>query len=112
MKSKFVKSTVILIIGGLFTKLLGMFIKIVMTRLLGTEGIGIYMLIMPTFTLFIALAQFGMPIAISKLVSEDKRNNKNLVFSSIPISLTINLFIIIFLLFASKYLSNNLLHVP
>ena len=56
-----------------------------MTRLLGTEGIGIYMLIMPTFTLFIALAQFGMPIDISKLFSEDKRNNKNLVFSSIPI---------------------------
>lgn len=112
MKSKFVKSTLILIIGGLFTKLLGMIIKIVMTRLLGTEGIGIYMLIMPTFTLFIALAQFGMPIAISKLVSEDKRNNKNLVFSSIPISLSINLLIIIFLIFASRYLSNNLLHEP
>jgi len=110
MKSKFVKSTLILVVGGMFTKILGMLIKIVMTRLLGTEGIGIYMLIMPTFTLFIALAQFGMPIAISKLVSEDKRNNKNLVFSSIPISLTINLIIMIFLLFSSKYISNNLIH--
>ena len=54
MKSKFVKSTLILVIGGMFTKLLGMLIKIVMTRLLGTEGIGIYMLIMPTFSLFIS----------------------------------------------------------
>jgi len=112
LKSKFVKSTLILVIGGMFTKLLGMLIKIVMTRLLGTEGIGIYMLIMPTFTLFIALAQFGMPIAISKLVAEDKRNNKNLVFSSIPISLSINLLIMIFLFFLSKYLSNDLLHEP
>ena len=110
MKSKFVKSTLILVIGGMFTKILGMFIKIVSTRLLGTEGIGIYMLIMPTFSLFIALAQFGMPIAISKLVAEDKRNNKNLVFSSIPISLTINFLIMIFLLFFSRYISNNLLH--
>lgn len=112
MKSKFIRSTLILIIGGMFTKILGMIIKIVMTRILGTEGIGIYMLIMPTFTLFIALAQFGMPIAISKLVSEDKRNNKNLVFSSIPISLTINLIIMIFLLFASNYIANDLLHEP
>ncbi|MBE6144401.1 MAG: hypothetical protein E7169_02385 [Firmicutes bacterium] len=112
MKNKFIKSTLILIIGGMFTKILGMIIKIVMTRLLGTEGIGIYMLIIPTFTLFIALAQFGLPIAISKLVSEDKRNNKNLVFSIIPISLIINLIIMLFLLFSSNYIANNLLHEP
>lgn len=112
MKSKFVKSTLILVIGGMFTKILGMFIKIVSTRLLGTEGIGIYMLIMPTFSLFIALAQFGMPIAISKLVAEDKKNNKNLVFSSIPISLMVNFLIMIFLIFFSKYISNNLLNEP
>lgn len=112
MKSKFVKSTIILIIGGMITKILGMFIKIVMTRSLGTEGIGVYMLIVPTFTLFMALAQFGMPVAISKLVSEDKRNNKNLVFSIIPISLIINLIIMLFLVFTSKYIANNLLHEP
>ncbi|MDD2391496.1 MAG: oligosaccharide flippase family protein, partial [Bacilli bacterium] len=55
--NKFIKSTIILVIGGFITKLLGMVIKIVITRLLGTEGIGIYMLAMPTYTLFIALAQ-------------------------------------------------------
>ena len=31
-KSKFIKSTVILIVGGFITKILGMLIKIVMTR--------------------------------------------------------------------------------
>ena len=76
-KSKFIKSTFILLVGGFITKILGMLIKIVMTRLIGTEGIGLYMLIMPTFTLLIAVAQLGMPVAISKLVAEDKRNNKN-----------------------------------
>ena len=33
MKSKFIKSTLILVIGGMFTKILGMTIKIVMKRL-------------------------------------------------------------------------------
>jgi len=109
-KSKFIKSTIILIVGGFITKILGMIIKVVMTRLLGTEGIGIYMMIIPTFSLLIALAQLGLPVAISKLVAEDKKNNKNLVLSSIPITLIINIFIIFILIFSSKYIANNLLH--
>lgn len=111
-KSKFIKSTIILIIGGFITKLLGMLIKIVMTRLIGTEGIGLYMLINPTFMLLIALAQLGFPVAISTLVASDKKNNKNLVFSLIPISLLINFSIIILILFFGEYIANTLLHEP
>lgn len=111
-KNKFIKSTFILLIGGFITKILGMIIKIVMTRLVGTEGIGIYMLIMPTFTLLIAIAQLGMPVAISKLVAEDKRNNKNLVFSSLPISIILNIIIMFVLLFLSNFISHNLLNEP
>lgn len=111
-KSKFVKSTLILIIGGFITKILGMLIKIVMTRLVGTEGIGLYMMISPTFMLLITLAQLGFPIAISKLVAEDRGNNKNIVFSIIPISIIINIIIIIFLLFFSGFLATNLLKDP
>lgn len=111
-KSKFIKSTFILIIGGMITKVLGMVIKIVMTRLVGTEGIGIYMLINPTFMLLIALAQLGLPIAISTMVAKDKFNNKNLVFSVLPISLIINGIILITLIFSAHFLANNLLHEP
>jgi len=109
-KEKFITSTIILMIGGLLTKVLGMIIKIIMARLMSTEGIGLYMLILPTFSLFIGLAQFGFPVAVSKLVAEDNKNNKNLIFSIIPVSLLINITIIFFLLFSSSYLANNLLH--
>ena len=112
MKNKFIKSTLILLIGGFITKILGMIIKIVMTRLVGTEGIGLYMLISPTFSLLIAIAQMGMPVAISKLVAEDKRNNKNLVFSCLPISITINIIIMFILIIFGKFISNNLLNEP
>jgi len=87
-----------------------MFIKIVTNRLIGTEGLGLYMLITPTFMLLITIAQLGFPIAISKLVAEEKSNNKNLVFSIIPLSLLINFIIMIILLIASKYIAINLLH--
>lgn len=110
MKNKLVKSTIILLIGGFLTKILGMIIRIVMTRAMGTEGIGIYMLILPTFTLFIALAGLGFPIAISKLVAEDGHNNKNLVFSLIPVSMVINALIFIFLFMTAPFIATNLLH--
>lgn len=112
MKNKLIKSTLILVIGGLVTKLLGMIIRIMMSRELGTEGIGLYMLLMPTFTLLIALGQAGLPIAISKLVSEESRNNKKLVFGIIPIALLINLIIITIVIILSPFIANNLLKQP
>lgn len=111
-KNKFIKSTIILIIGGFITKVLSMVIKIVMTRIVGTEGIGLYMLINPTFVLLIAICILGMPTAISKLVSEDKRNNKKLVFSSIFITIIIDILLMVTILFSSKFIANNLLHEP
>ena len=111
-KNKFIKSTIILIIGGFITKILGMLIKIVMTRLIKTEGIGLYMMISPTFMLLITIAQLGFPVAISKLVAEDKGNNKNIVFSILPISIILNIIIIILLIIFSNFLATNLLKDP
>lgn len=111
-KNKFITSTIILIIGGFITKILGMLIKIVMTRIVGTEGIGLYMLMNPTFMLFIAVATLGMPTAISKLVSEDKRNNKRLLSSAVPIVIIVNIFIMVTILLSAKWLSSSLLHEP
>lgn len=109
-KSKFIKSALILMIGGLFTKLLGMVIRILTSRILGKVGIGIYSLINPTFMLFIALSQLGFPVAISKLVAEEKRSNKKLVLGLIPISIFLNILLMIVLYFISPLLSKYLLH--
>ena len=110
MKGSFIKATAILMVGGFVTKLLGMVIKIIINRLIGTEGIGLYMLILPTFMLFISLSQFGFPIAISKLVAEKKRNSKRLFSSIVPISLIINIVLMIFIICFSPFLAKNLLH--
>ena len=39
MKSTFFKSTLILLIGGFFTKLIGLLVKITYTRIIGTDGL-------------------------------------------------------------------------
>jgi len=99
MKNKFIKSTLILIIGGFFTK-----------RLVGTEGIGLYSMIMPTFMLLNSIAQLGLPTALNVLISSNRYNSKNLVSTAILISLSIDILIMIFLIISCNYLSVNLLN--
>lgn len=110
MKEKFIKSTIILMIGGLLTKLMGMFIRIVMSRVTTIETISLYMMILPTFSLMMAISQLGFSRSISKLVSENRYKSKNLLFSILPISIVINLTLAIFLILCSKYIAINLLH--
>ncbi len=109
MKEKFIKSTIILLIGGLITKILGLIIKITMSRLIGTKGLAMYMLILPTFSLLINIGTFSIPIALSKLISEDTRNNKNLFFSTLPILFIVNITLITIVILTSKYISTTLL---
>lgn len=99
-----------LIVGGFITKCLGMVIKIVMTRYIKAEGIGIYMLIMPTFSLLVSISNLGFPTAISKMVAEDRYNNKNIVLGIIPISLIVNIILMFMLILFGKYISIHLLH--
>ena len=111
-KEKFIKTTIILMIGGAITKVLGMIIKIIMNRLVGIEGIGLYMLIFPTFSLFMSMSQLSLPISISKLVSEEKHNCKKLISSSIPIVLITNIILILLIFLSAKPLANNFLKDP
>lgn len=112
MKNKFIKSTVILLIGGIITKLLSFVIRIYFTRAVGQDGINIYSLIMPSYSLFITICQLGFPISISNIVAKGEKRGKNVIFSIIPVAIIVNLFLILIIIFAAKYLCNNLLHNP
>jgi len=115
-KNKFIKTTIIIVIGGLISKILGMLTKIVNTKIIGDAGIALYMLVMPTFSLLISLSQLGFPIAVSTLVAKDKDNNKKIVSTTtiMAILITIVLMISVFLLspFISKLLGEEKTYYP
>lgn len=101
LRNKFVMATLVLLIGGFISKFLGFILKIIITRLIGLEGIGLYSLVMPTFGLFTTIAIFSFPIAISKIVAEEKKRSKNVLLSVIPVSILMNIaFIILIFIFA------------
>ena len=109
MKNKFVKSTIILILGGGITKLLAMVIKIFLTRSIGDEGIGLYMIVLPTFNLFITLCTLSLSTAISKLIAERGQGRK-IILPLIPFSLIYNFILMIVLILLSPTIANKLLN--
>ena len=110
MKEKFIKSSIILIIGGALTKILGILIRMVMSRVATIESISLYMLVLPTFSLMMAISQLGFSKGVSKLVSEGKYKSQKILFSILPLSFLINISLTIFLVISSKFIANNLLH--
>src|SRR5699024_3864437 len=74
-KQSFLHGTLLLIVAGMITRLLGFINRIVTARLMGEEGVGLYMMAMPSLFLLITLTQIGLPIAISKRVAEANAQN-------------------------------------
>ena len=112
MKSKnlFIKSTLILILGGIITKILAFIIRIIYTRIVGAEVLGLYSLVTPTYSLLITIATLALPTTISKLIAENKHNNLKIISTSTILIMAINFVVVLFMLFSAKFIAINLLH--
>ena len=110
MKKKFITSSFLLLIGGLITKLLGMIIKIIISSRIGINGLALYMLVLPTFSLLITVSQAGVPLALSKLVASSNKRPHEL-YSTLLLFLGVYNIILLFLvLISANFISTNLLH--
>lgn len=114
-KNLFLKSTLILIISGFLTKILGFIIRIIYSRIIGEYGVSLYSIATPTYSLLLTISTLAIPISVSKLVSESsihKKRSINILTSSAFIILITNLLLIILVLLSTKYISYNLLKEP
>ena len=68
--NKILKGTAVLGIAGVIVKVLGALFKVPLTALIGTEGLAYYGYAYPLYSLFLVIATAGIPVAISRLVSE------------------------------------------
>ncbi|WP_428909241.1 stage V sporulation protein B [Niallia sp. Krafla_26] len=111
--SKFLKGTMILLAAGLVTRVLGFINRIVIARFIGEEGVGLYMMAMPTFILAITITQIGLPVAISKNVAEaeaigDKGKVKKILVVSLATTLTLSVIFTPLLFFLAPVLAQTL----
>ena len=110
MKNKFLQATFILMIGGLVTKLLGFAIRIIYTRMVGSDAINLYSLVMPTYSLLLTIATLSLPVVISKLISEHKTKSLKILSSATIITLSLNLVVIFIIYFSKDFIASFLLH--
>lgn len=69
-KKSFVKGAAILGVAGIIIKVLGAFFRIPLANLIGDTGMGYYQTAYPIYVLFLMISTAGIPIAISRMVSE------------------------------------------
>lgn len=110
--SKFLKGTIILLVAGLITRMLGFLNRILIARLIGEEGVGLYMMAYPTFSLVVTLTQVGLPVAISKRVAEadakgDSAKVKKILVVSLMTTLTLSLIFTPLLFFGAPILAKT-----
>lgn len=67
----FVSGAVILMAAGLIVRVLGFFYRIYLSNLIGAEGMGLFQLITPVYSLIILTLTSGISIAVSKMVAEE-----------------------------------------
>ncbi|MDF0726798.1 stage V sporulation protein B [Cytobacillus sp. S13-E01] len=112
-KQTFLQGTLILIIAGLITRVLGFINRIVVARFIGEEGVGLYMMAVPTLVLTITIVQLGLPVAISKLIAEaqakgDRRKIKKILVVSLTTTGTLSLIFTPLMILLAPILSETL----
>lgn len=83
---------------------LGFLYRIVLSRLLGAEGLGLYQVALSLFSLFLTVGTGGIPITVSRMISKSKAEQApmdevNALSAGVFLSLLLTLPVCIFLLF-------------
>lgn len=73
-KQSLIKASLVLGLAGIVARFLGLFFRWPLIMLIGDEGVGYYQMSYPLYMFFVAMAS-GVPVAISKMISEKKAKN-------------------------------------
>lgn len=83
--------------------------RIILGRTLSSEGLGMYMMVLPTLSLCITIAQMGIPGAVFKLSADPKYNPKKVLVTGLLMAWLNALVMVILLVGFSAPLAKHLL---
>ncbi len=98
--SKFLKGTLILTASSIVVKVIGSLNWIILSRVLGGEGIGLYQMGFPIYLMAITVSSAGVPVAISIITSE-KLAHKDYRGAKRVFNISLRLLLLTGLLFSS-----------
>ena len=117
MSNKVLKNSFILVIGNLLFRVGGYINRLLMSRMLGPEGYGLYGLTLPFQGIFQILSAGGLPPAISKYVAEynakdEKALTRQVIYTATKLMVLMAILLSIILLFSSDFIANEIFHKP
>lgn len=116
LKNPLIFGTLLLTATGVLSKIIGFSYRIFLSRTIGAEGLGIYQLIFPVFTICFSVTAAGISTAISKYTAQfqykDPFAPKKFLFSGCMISLVLSLLSMLLLQSFSGFIAQNILLEP
>lgn len=93
------------------SKLIGALYRIPLTNILGAEGMGIYYMVFPLYTVLLTISSGGIPVAISRLVAvkqanSDEKGGKEILSVSIVVFAVIGVACTLLLLFSRNIIAS------
>lgn len=111
-KQKIIKSTLSLILVGFITKIFSSIAKIIMARKIGSEAMGIYMLVVPIYVFFINIIQLSLPTTIATKIASNPKKTSKIMITSSAIALIINVLFMILVVSLSPFIAKSILKNP
>jgi len=111
-KNSFTFGVIILMSANVITRLMGFVYRILMSKSIGTQGMGLYQLIMPVYMLCYSVSASGITTTVSKLTAEQtgrfsSANSMRILKLSLSISLFLSFSLSIMLFIFSDYIAIN-----
>ncbi len=92
-KNSLISGTLLLTATGVISRFIGFYYKIFLSRTIGAEGLGIYQLIFPVFSLVLSVSAAGLQTSISRFAAgaADSRQAKGYLAAGLSISILLSL---------------------
>src|SRR6056297_3626744 len=112
-KNKFLKGAAILTAAGMAARVMGFVYRVILTRIIGAEGMGLYQMAYPIYTILLVVSRSGIPVALAKLIadkiaSQKKKEAYKIFIVARRMSLVVGIIVSIIMALSAKPLINLL----
>ncbi len=73
----FVKGAAILSAAGIASRMMGLGYRVILTRMIGAEGMGIYQMAYPLYTIMLVVSRSGIPVTMAKMIADRMAREEN-----------------------------------
>ncbi|MBP1999003.1 stage V sporulation protein B [Paenibacillus shirakamiensis] len=113
-RQSFIHGTMILLAAGIINRILGFIPRILLPRIIGAEGVGLYQLGYPFFLVIVTIISGGIPLAVAKLVAEAEiagkpERTKVILRTSLALSLGAGFLFTFICLFGASWITQYIL---